>query len=112
MQKHFTEKKLRRLLDLAVLDREGDLFRGTSDAYGMSFGSISGKGRILIVFDNIPANSERLDFSFSLFSRNTREMFDWRRNVRIRIRKKHGMFGRISLGISWKIIHNQTTTQC
>ncbi|MGH8614893.1 MAG: hypothetical protein ACREYF_23430, partial [Gammaproteobacteria bacterium] len=65
-------------------------------------GLLRGNGCVDVVFESIPANDTKLFFSFTLMDARTAEIYDWKRNVPLRIRGNPKQQGRISLTCSWR----------
>jgi hypothetical protein len=89
------------VLDLVIRDRDGMLFQATSKSYGVDFGRLASRGRFLITIENMPANTPPVQFSFALVSGGSREMYDWKRHLKLKIESDPMMNGRIALNVHW-----------
>jgi lipopolysaccharide transport system ATP-binding protein len=56
---------------------------------------------IRMTIASIPVNSGYLDFYFCALSARTGELYDWKRNLRLRIRPDYSSISRIALPIRW-----------
>lgn len=89
------------MLDLVIRDKDGVLYQGTSLAYGAEFGRLKRNGKLSITFERLPINSPELKFSFALISTETNEMYDWKREIRLKIARKPKLTGRLALQVKW-----------
>jgi ABC-type polysaccharide/polyol phosphate transport system ATPase subunit len=91
------------LLDVAIRDREGIVYQGTSESSGMSFGKLSRQGCFRVNFEELPLNSAYADFAFAALDRSTHEVMDWKRHVRLWINRRGPQLGRIRLHVTWGV---------
>lgn len=92
------------VLDIIIRDREGILFQGTSENYGVDFGKLQRRGRLVVKFSRVPVNAPELQFFFALLSRKTAEVYDWKRNVRLKVIHQPKLTGRLALEASWSVV--------
>jgi lipopolysaccharide transport system ATP-binding protein len=89
------------ILDIAIRDKEGTLFQGTSKNFGVDFGRLARHGRFLVAFQDMPANVPEVKFFLALVSGRSREMYDWKRHLKLSIENNPMLTGRIALDVSW-----------
>jgi lipopolysaccharide transport system ATP-binding protein len=89
-------------LDVIIRDKDGVLFQGTSKDFGHHFGLLERSGRFLISFAGIPSNSPDIRFFFSAISSSNGEIYDWKRNVVLRIKNNPMMSGRLAIPVTWQ----------
>jgi homopolymeric O-antigen transport system ATP-binding protein len=87
-------------VDVFVKDRSGPFFH---DHNAVNCERLSGRGCIDIMFESIPANSERLFFSISLQGLDSREVFDWQRNIPLAVHGTSHNLGRVHLSFGSKV---------
>jgi lipopolysaccharide transport system ATP-binding protein len=93
-------------VDIVIRDREGDFFQGTNFSYGQSLGILPKKGVIDINFQSIPANNERLRFYITILNDQTREVYDWKRHIPLKVKGLPGSHGRVKLQCNWTVSTN------
>jgi ABC-type polysaccharide/polyol phosphate transport system ATPase subunit len=91
------------VLDVGIRDREGIVYQGTSESGGMSLGKLSRKGCFRVNFEELPLNSDYVDFAFAALDRSTNEVMDWKRHVRLWINRRGAQLGRIRLHVTWSV---------
>ena len=89
-------------LDIVIRDREGVVYQGTNPSDGSMLPPLpSSTGQYQINFPSLPSNTEYLDFSFALIDSDSVEIFDWKRNVRLQVRRAVTQTGRLCLKPVW-----------
>jgi lipopolysaccharide transport system ATP-binding protein len=91
-------------VDVVIRDREGDFFQGTNLIYGRHLGVLPSKGMIDIKFNSIPANNERLRFYVTILNDKTREVYDWKRHIPLKVKGIPGSHGRVQLQCQWSVV--------
>lgn len=92
------------VLDVVMRERDGTmLYQGTSGQFAKSIGSLPARGEIAVQFKEIPLNLDSVDFSVALLDPQTRELFDWKRNIRLTIRPRGGYQGRLLMSVQWSV---------
>jgi lipopolysaccharide transport system ATP-binding protein len=91
------------IIDLVIRDRDGVLFQGTSDGLGVFLGKLERRGQIVITVEEMPVSRCNLQFSFLLFDKATGEVYDWRRNVLLRVARHVGLTGKLFLRTKWEL---------
>lgn len=95
------------ILDLVIRDKDGVLYQGTNLNDGVSFPAlVPSLGKYTISFASVPANTEYLDFSIALIDSDSIEVFDWKRNIRLEVRRSVTQTGRLCLRPKWMILSN------
>jgi lipopolysaccharide transport system ATP-binding protein len=89
------------ILDVAIRDREQIVYRCTNALAGTAFDDFRDRGELRIQFACQPVNSAYIDFSVALLDEATGEVFDWKRNVRLTIRRSARHSGRLVLPATW-----------
>lgn len=85
------------VLDVLIRDREGIFFQGTNLDRGTPLDPLPASGSIEVAFEAIPANATDLHFFVALLDAQTRELFDWKRNLRLEILGNPASAGRVLL---------------
>jgi ABC-type polysaccharide/polyol phosphate transport system ATPase subunit len=88
-------------LDLIIRDQDDIIYQGSNQTCGSPFGDFLNNGQIRIKFAYIPLNVDYLDFSFALLDRVTGEIYDWKRNLRLLVRRNANHQGKIVLPTKW-----------
>jgi hypothetical protein len=96
------------ILDVMVCDRDGILFQGTNLQHGDSLGTLHGQGHIQVVFGSLPASSQRLLFTVAIMDGETKEVFDWKRNISLSVQGRRITQGRIHLDCDWRVTQNSS----
>jgi ABC-type polysaccharide/polyol phosphate transport system ATPase subunit len=91
------------VLDVVIRDREGIVYQGTSDSGGRSIGKLPKRGCFRVSFAELPLNSSYVDFFFTALDRSTNEVMDWKRHVRLWIKRHGAQLGRIQLHVTWDV---------
>ena len=92
------------VLDLLIRDRGEILFQGTKAISSLSFWRVGREGKIRIKFDSLPTNTDHLDFSLAILDSKTDEVFDWKRHIRLFIRRLSNHHGKLVLPVEWNIV--------
>jgi lipopolysaccharide transport system ATP-binding protein len=93
----------RAVLDVVVLDQEGVIYQGTNASAGAAFDDFLDYGELRIQFKYLPVNTDYLSFSFALLDELTGEVHDWKRNVRLNVRRSARHSGRLLLPTTWSM---------
>lgn len=89
------------VLDVLIRDQEGIVFQGTNVQAGNAFNNFRDRGELRIQFAYIPVNTDYLDFFFALLDESTGEIYDWKRNLRLSVRRSALHSGRLILPTKW-----------
>ena len=89
------------VLDVVVRDLEGILYQGTSALAGKTFADFRDEGELRIQFAYLPVNTDYLNFSVALLDESTHEVYDWKRNMRLSVRRSGSHSGRLVLPTKW-----------
>jgi lipopolysaccharide transport system ATP-binding protein len=101
------------IVDVLVRDRDGIFFQGTNLQAGYSLGMLRGQGHIEVNFAAIPASNQRLFFTIAIMDAETKEVFDWKRNIPLSVRGRRITQGRIDLDCDWRATRTiGPTSQC
>ncbi|MBX3748142.1 MAG: ABC transporter ATP-binding protein [Verrucomicrobiae bacterium] len=85
------------VLDVLIRDREGIFFQGTNLDRGGPLDPLPASGSLEVAFDSLPANATDLHFFVALLDGHTREVFDWKRNLRLEVLGNPASPGRVLL---------------
>lgn len=91
------------IVDVLVRDRDGIFFQGTNLQHGDSLGTLRGQGHIEVEFGSLPASSQRLLFTIAIIDPETKEIFDWKRNIPLWVHGHRITQGRIHLDCDWRV---------
>lgn len=89
------------VLDLIVRDCDGMVYQGTNEGCGQPFRRLSHSGRLSIAFDIMPVNGDYIEFFFAALDAKTSEVMDWKRHVRLPIRRQAHFHGKLVLPVTW-----------
>jgi lipopolysaccharide transport system ATP-binding protein len=89
------------VLDILIRDKEGILFQGDSENYGVQFGKLPRRGRFIVTFKHVPINGAEIQFFFALSSSKSAEIFDWKRHVCLKIANNPKLIGRFAFHVDW-----------
>jgi len=89
------------VLDVTVRDGEEVVYQGTNILEGSPFERFKKRGELRVQFASLPINTDYLRFSFSLYDESTGEMHDWKRNIRLNVRRSPRHSGRLVLPTKW-----------
>ena len=93
------------LLDIVIRDREGLIFHGTNLLSGVHFAHPTPQsGRYIVNFPSLPNNTDYLDFFIASIDSTTQEIFDWKRHIRLLVRRSGSQSGTLDLKPSWQMI--------
>jgi ABC-type polysaccharide/polyol phosphate transport system ATPase subunit len=93
------------LLDILIRDRDGIVFHGTNIMSGQQFPyPMPLSGRYLVRFPSIPSNTDYLDFFIVSLDPTTQELFDWKRHIRLLVRRLGNQSGNLDLKPSWDVV--------
>lgn len=91
------------LVDILIRDQVGVYFQGTNLTYEHQLGTLEGTGFIEIGFDSLLSNNDQLSFFIAIMNQRTREVYDWKRNIPLRLIGNAGSHGRVLLHCQWSI---------
>jgi len=93
----------RAVLDVVVEDAQEVVYQGTNALAGMAFENLLDHGELRVRFACLPVNMDYLIFNFALLDQATGEVHDWKRNLRLNVRRspKHG--GRLVMPTTWEM---------
>ena len=87
--------------DIIIKDQSGAFFH---DQNAVKCERLSGQGCIDVMFESIPANSQRLFFSICLLGLESREIFDWKRNIPLTVHGTSQNRGRVYLSFGSRVM--------
>ncbi|MDP4898667.1 MAG: ABC transporter ATP-binding protein [Akkermansiaceae bacterium] len=93
------------VLDVVIRCSGETVFQATNRSANQPLGSLPPRGKLLLRFDSIPMNSAPLDFYFCLLDGVSRELFDWKRDLRLPVIADSSQTGTIRLKPKWSIDH-------
>jgi len=91
------------ILDVMIRDHEMILYQGTNHADGICFKNLPKIGSFCISFPAIFVNSDWIDFFICLYNKNTLEVYDWKRHLRLKIKDRKAQIGKLNLPVKWSI---------
>ncbi|HYG22148.1 MAG TPA: ABC transporter ATP-binding protein [Verrucomicrobiae bacterium] len=92
------------VLDLIMRDREGILFQGTNISEGHPFGFLNVNGHFQVQFPALPINADYVEFFFCALDKQSSEILDWKRHVRLNIRRTGASHGKLQLQTRWSAL--------
>ncbi|HOU59618.1 MAG TPA: hypothetical protein PLS59_09255 [Kiritimatiellia bacterium] len=90
-------------LDVVIQDREGVVFQGTNIVNGQPFDMLPSAGKFIVRIASLPVNGDYVEFFFCVFQQSTAEIYDWKRHLRLKIKRKKGQRGHILLTANWAV---------
>jgi hypothetical protein len=85
------------LLDLVIRDQESIVFQSLL-RFGDHFTHASSdESKIKIYFPRMAVNTNFLDFSFCSMNSSSKEIHDWKRNIRLKVKTRKNQSGRVLL---------------
>ena len=91
------------VLDVTIRCQGELVFQSTNRSNGISFGALPSKGEFIIKLDSIPINQGPIDFNFCLLCGKSNELFDWKRNLRLKVKPDASQTGSIYVETKWGI---------
>jgi lipopolysaccharide transport system ATP-binding protein len=91
------------VLDITIRDNTQVVYQGTNTASGKHFGGLPKKGTFIVQFGIIPSNVELLEFFVSIYDGKTNEMFDWKRHIRLGVKRRPHYQGNLVLQPTWSV---------
>jgi lipopolysaccharide transport system ATP-binding protein len=92
------------ILDVIVRDQEGVVYQGNNLLSGWPLKNFLDCGQLRLEFGYLPVNVSYLDFFFALLDGATGEVHDWKRNVRLNVRRSGNHQGRLVLPTKWTMM--------
>jgi ABC-type polysaccharide/polyol phosphate transport system ATPase subunit len=89
------------MLDIIIRANGATVYQGTNIASGQPFGPFFDEGQITVQFDYLPLNVPYLDFFVALLDPQTGEIYDWKRNLRLRVDQQATHHGDLVLPAKW-----------
>lgn len=89
------------VLDLIIRSRGEVVFQGRNDTDGKIFMNFGNHSCMRVAFNNFPLNENHVEFFFSLLDANTFEVLDWKRHIRLNIRRRSLNTGLLYLWTDW-----------
>jgi lipopolysaccharide transport system ATP-binding protein len=93
------------ILDMLIRDDKGVVFQGTNADSGEIFDNLPPKGIFIIEFSYFPVNANSANFFLAVMDAHTKEIMDWKRHIKLLIRRNTAQTGRINLPVKWKVKH-------
>ena len=93
------------ILDIVIRDNTQVVYQGTNAMSGQAFGKIPEKGKFRIHFDSLPPNVDRLEFFVTIFDEETKEVFDWKRHIRLSVKRSRSHQGSLVLRATWSALN-------
>lgn len=92
------------VFDVVIRDREGMVYQGTNVKDKFPFATCeASKGKFSVSFASMPTNTDYLDFFVAILDSETNEVFDWKRHIRLLVRRSGSQNGRLHLQACWKM---------
>jgi lipopolysaccharide transport system ATP-binding protein len=91
------------ILDMLIRDNEGVAFQGTNADSGEIFDNLPPKGIFVIEFSCFPINANSASFFLAVMDAHTKEIMDWKRHIKLLIRRNTAQIGRLKLPVKWKV---------
>lgn len=91
------------LIDVLIRDQEGVVFHGTSDNRDTKLNSLRDSGNFRVFFGEFPLNVDYLDFYIAVLNPINAEIYDWKRDIRLLVRRVSSQQGKLDLRVRWKI---------
>lgn len=92
------------VLDVVIRDREGMVFQGTNLNDGQPFQQLATKGCFRVHFQHLPLNTDYVEFFFSALDKKSAQVFDWKRHLRLNIRRTRPSLGKLKLQTDWSAL--------
>lgn len=89
------------VLDVVIRDGDEQIYQATNLSSGNRFDPIFDNGRFTVHFEYLPTNVDCLDFFVTLLDVNTSEVFDWKRNIRLYVKRNSHYHGKLVLPSTW-----------
>ena len=93
------------VLDIVIRDNAQVVYQGTNAMSGQAFGKIPEKGKFHIHFDSLPANVDQLEFFATILDEETREVLDWKRHIRLAVKRNPLHHGNLVLRATWTVLN-------
>lgn len=91
------------LLDLNIRDRDVIIYQGSNTFGTESCDKLSTEGELKTTFEYIPINTDYLDFSVALLDPATKEVYDWKRHIRLKLNRRSDQHRNLVLPVRWSI---------
>ena len=89
------------ILDVIIRDAEETIYQGTNVTSGGLFDPLFDSGQFCVHFEYLPANVDYLVFLVPLLDSKTGEMLDWKRNIKLHIKRSSTNHGKLVLPSKW-----------
>jgi lipopolysaccharide transport system ATP-binding protein len=86
------------VLDLVIRENLETIYQGERQ-----FDDLPNSGQLRVAFKYLPSNTEHVDFAVALFDRQSAEIFDWQREIRLRVKRNEAHQGRLFLPTEWTV---------
>jgi ABC-type polysaccharide/polyol phosphate transport system ATPase subunit len=86
-------------IDLIMRNHDIDLIQSKSQI----FNDLPKKGCFEMSISQIPLNANNIQFFFTLLDANTKEIYDWKRNITLKIKSCSKQMGLLYIATDWKI---------
>lgn len=91
------------VIDLTIFGTDGLIFQTTSQKSGLGDVSWQTTQHIEIKFPTLPSTSRHLDFCIAALDPTTKEIMDWKRGIRLKIRTLQLQHGKLELPNTWEV---------
>jgi lipopolysaccharide transport system ATP-binding protein len=92
------------VLDLLIKDFEGVIYQGTSAGTEAASYPLPVAGTFRVAIGSIFLNTDYLDFFIAALDPQTTEVFDWKRHIRLLIRRRDDQIGKLILSVDWSSV--------
>jgi ABC-type polysaccharide/polyol phosphate transport system ATPase subunit len=98
------EPVLNPVFDVIIRNRGECIFQGTSLSNQNSFGQLPLSGKLVLRFASMPINEGPLEFYFCLLDGQSREVMDWKRDLRLAVTPDSSQTGGLRLEARWEVV--------
>jgi len=88
------------VVETVVSDKQGDLHRHSHGQVTVIQGRSSTRGYFRCLFPSVPANSSEVSFSFTFWSPDFAELYDWKKDIVVPVKMQAGSLGRLHLEVN------------
>ena len=91
------------VVDLVIRDGSREVFQGTNQSDKHEACEMPDEGRLRVDFASIPLNVNRLECFVAILDADTKELFDWRRGLRLMVEPTSALMGSLLLKPKWSV---------
>jgi len=99
-----SEAVLNPVFDVIIRSRGECIFQGTNLSNQHSFGQLPLSGKLVLRFASMPINEGPLDFYFCLLDGQSREVMDWKRDLRLEVIPDSSQRGALRMDACWEVV--------